>query len=355
MKTHDPLSGDVIPLLEVRDLAVSFSGGDGPRIQAVSGVSLTVYPRQTVAVVGESGSGKSVTALATLGLLPAARVDGGGAMLACKDGRSADLLRISERERRAIRGSEVAMIFQEPMTSLNPVERVGDQIIEGVLLHTHATRSEARLVAVRAMHAVGIQQPERRLLQYPHEFSGGMRQRVMIAIALACGPRLLIADEPTTALDVTIQAQVLDLVASLRCERGLGVVLITHDLGIVAQHADVVCVMYAGRVVEYSRAEVIFSHPRHPYTRGLLACIPAMEHRPERLATVREFVERPENFVVSGADSATPWWPWHTGHLGAGYALREVGPEHWVGTFGPSSAPTRPPDIRHWRSAPALR
>lgn len=344
------------PLLAVRDLSVSFSNGVGPRIQAVDGVSFTVYGKQTLAVVGESGSGKSVTALTLMGLLPQARVDSGAAQLTCKDGRVVDVLRASEPELRALRGGDVAMIFQEPMTSLNPVEPVGAQIVEAIHLHTGLPGNRARDAAVQAMVDVGIQNPSARFHQYPHEFSGGMRQRIMIAIALACGPRLLLADEPTTALDVTIQAQVLELIASLQRERGLGVVLITHDMGIVAQHADVVCVMYAGRIVEYAPADRLFGDPKHPYTRGLFSCIPSMSARRERLATVREYVEHPGNFAVStpGTD-LVPWWPWVSGHLEEGYALTQVKPDHWVATFRAGLPPSGPPDTSSRRRAAVVR
>ncbi|HEX2837135.1 MAG TPA: ABC transporter ATP-binding protein [Phycisphaerales bacterium] len=342
-------------LLAVRDLAVSFPNAGGPRIQAVDGVSFTVYPRQTLAIVGESGSGKSVSALAMMRLLPTARIDRGSAVLRCKDGRELNLLSADAAAMRDIRGNEAAMIFQEPMTSLNPVEQVGEQIAEAVRLHTRAGHAEARQRAIAAMRDVGITNPEARYRQYPHEFSGGMRQRIMIAIALACGPGLLFADEPTTALDVTIQAQVLDLIGSLRTDRGLGVVLITHDLGVVAQHADVVCVMYAGRVVEYATVEMLFAAPRHPYTRGLLACIPRMDQRRERLATVREYVERTEDFVIGGAPGLTPWWPWRDGHVRSGYALMEAAPGHWVGAWdvggarvGAGDHPA--PDLPYWRA-----
>ncbi|MFO0831810.1 MAG: ABC transporter ATP-binding protein [Phycisphaerales bacterium] len=337
-------------LLSVRDLAVSFANPGGPRVQAVDGVSFTVYPGQTLAVVGESGSGKSVSALAVMGLLPSARVDRGSAVLRCKDGGGVDLLRAGAAGLRALRGDQVSMIFQEPMTSLNPVEQVGEQVVEAVRLHRRVTRAEAAAVAVGAMRDVGIREPERKFRQYPHEFSGGMRQRIMIAVALACRPRLLFADEPTTALDVTIQAQVLDLIGSLRRERELGVVLITHDLGVVAQHADVVCVMYGGRVVEYARVGDVFAAPLHPYTRGLLACIPRMDARRERLATVREFVERAGEFEAHGG-GLVPWWPWREGHLGPGYGLVEAAAGRWVGAFGCGEGGA--PDIRYVRPARA--
>ena len=256
------------PLLEIADFALSFVGGDGVATKAVDGVSLTVHPRQTLAVVGESGCGKSVTALSVLRLIPRppGRIDRGSIVL---DGVG-DLLRLSEKQMLPVRGREIAMIFQEPMTCLNPVFTIGEQIIETILLHQDVKRTHAVQIALEAMNEVGIPRPAERLRAYPHQFSGGMRQRVMIAMALACRPRLLLADEPTTALDVTIQAQILDLLAMLQQQRGMGVMLITHDLGVVAQNADVACVMYAGRVVEYARVPDLFERPLHPYTRGLL-------------------------------------------------------------------------------------
>lgn len=331
------------PLLSIRDLTVSFPSRTG-LIRAADGVSFTVYPRQTLAVVGESGSGKSISALSILRLLPpAARIERGSIHFRPDDrGQPLDLLQLAEPEMRSIRGGQIAMIFQEPMTSLNPVFTIGDQITEAIRLHRDATSHEARAIALDAMTEVGITDPARRLRQFPHEFSGGMRQRAMIAMALACRPRLLLADEPTTALDVTIQAQILDLLAGLKNTRGLAVVLITHDLGIVAQHADVVCVMYSGRVVEYARVEELFAQPLHPYTRGLLACIPkiAAGSRPDRLTTVREVVEDPRQFETwpAGIPGAglRAWWPTHTPPTGASTAehvLTEMAPGHWVAVW----------------------
>ncbi len=293
------------PLVKIRDLGVSFDNRGGPRIQAVDGNSLTIYPRQTVAVVGESGCGKSVSAMSMLQLIP--------------------------------------MIFQEPMTSLNPVYTVGDQIAEAVLLHQAVGGDEAYSIALESMKAVGIPEAERRIGQYPHQFSGGMRQRVMIAMALACRPRLLIADEPTTALDVTIQAQILDLLTELKRARDMAVMLITHDLGVVAENADVVCVMYAGRVVEYAPVTELFDHPMHPYTRGLLNSIPRLGARRDRLVTIREIVDTPEEFtkLPGASEGVRPWWPWHeppkdlvplSGH-GGEYVLRQVTETHWVGVW----------------------
>ncbi len=271
------------PLLEIRDLVVSFDGADGSRTRAVDGLSLTIHPRQMVALVGESGCGKSVTALSVLRLIPSppSHVERGSIVF---EGR--DLLSLNDRELLKVRGGEIAMIFQEPMTSLNPVFSIGEQIIEAIVLHQRVKQRQAREIAIESLRAVGIPEPEARLGGYPHEFSGGMRQRAMIAMALACRPKLLLADEPTTALDVTIQAQILDLLSSLREEHGMAILLITHDLGIVAQRADVVCVMYAGRCVEYARVKDLFRNPLHPYTRGLFHSRPTLTERRARLTTV---------------------------------------------------------------------
>jgi ABC-type dipeptide/oligopeptide/nickel transport system ATPase component len=334
------------PILRVDDLAVSFQtgGGAGPRVQAVDGVRMSVYPRQTLAVVGESGCGKSVTAMSTLHLIPRppGRFDRGQAVFQTDQGPR-DLLAMTEREIRAIRGNEIAMIFQEPMTSLNPVFTIGDQILEAILLHQQVTAGEAEAIAIQAMKDVGIPKPEERLAAYPHQFSGGMRQRVMIAMALACQPKLLLADEPTTALDVTIQAQILELLREIQRQRGMGMMLITHALGVVAENADVVCVMYAGRVVEYANVYELFDHPLHPYTRGLLNSIPKLAETRERLVTIRDVVDNPAEFQrLSGAEKGVrPWWPWHEppkdlaplpGPAGD-YVLEEVQPNHWVGLW----------------------
>ncbi|MFI4898559.1 MAG: ABC transporter ATP-binding protein [Phycisphaerales bacterium JB059] len=329
------------PLLEVRDLAVSFANGRGPRIQAVDGVSMTIHPRQTLAVVGESGCGKSVTALTTLGLIPSppACVDRGTIRFNEGDG-PVNLLGLDARAMRRVRGGKIAMIFQEPMTSLNPVFSIGDQLVEAIVQHQAVRKGQAREIAVESMREVGIPDPGSRLSAYPHQFSGGMRQRVMIAMALACRPRLLLADEPTTALDVTIQAQILDLLDGLKRTRGMGVMLITHDLGVVREQADVVCVMYAGRVVEYGDCETVFADPLHPYTRGLLACIPRMHDRRERLQTVRDLVEDEGQFTRLGSDRR-PWWPWHEAPEGVdrgASCLAEITPGHWVGLWASEGA-----------------
>jgi ABC-type dipeptide/oligopeptide/nickel transport system ATPase component len=336
------------PIMQVKNLAVSFDNGSGPRIQAVDGVRMTVFPRQTLAVVGESGCGKSVTAMSSMQLIPRppGRFDRGEILFRLGDkdgGRVVNLLELSESEMRRIRGNEIAMIFQEPMTSLNPVYTVGDQIMEAILLHQDVTAKEAAEIAVKAMTDVGIPDPVKRLKAYPHQFSGGMRQRVMIAMALACQPRLLLADEPTTALDVTIQAQILELLKGLKATRDMAVMLITHDLGVVAENADVVCVMYAGRIVEFANVYELFDNPMHPYTRGLLASIPKIHERNDRLVTIKEVVENPAEFrKLPGADQGvTPWWPWNEPpkdlkakpEPAGDYALKLVKPDHWVGCW----------------------
>ncbi|MFG1374056.1 ABC transporter ATP-binding protein [Xanthobacter oligotrophicus] len=255
-------------LLDVAGLTIAF-----PRATPVRGLSLSVEAGETVALVGESGSGKSLTALALLRLLPErARIAAGEIRF---NGR--DLARLDDRDLRQVRGRDMAMVFQEPMTSLNPVLSVGDQIIEVVRLHQGLSRRAARARAVELLDLVRIPEPQRRVDEYPHELSGGMRQRVMIAIAVACSPRLLIADEPTTALDVTIQAQVLDLLDALRRDLSMGLLLITHDLGVVAEWADRVVVMYAGRKVEEAPFETLFGTPLHPYTNGLLDASPRLD------------------------------------------------------------------------------
>ncbi len=348
------------PIMQVQDLAVSFDNGSGPRIQAVDGVRMTVYPRQTLAVVGESGCGKSVTSMSSMQLVPRppGRFDRGKIMYRMADGKVLNLLEQSEADMRKIRGNEIAMIFQEPMTSLNPVYTVGDQIIEAITLHQDVNAKEAEKIAIEAMDAVGIPDPTGRIKAYPHQFSGGMRQRVMIAMALACQPRLLLADEPTTALDVTIQAQILELLQQLKEERDMAVMLITHDLGVVAENADVVCVMYAGRVVEFAPVYTLFDNPMHPYTKGLLASIPVVHKKLDRLTTITEIVNNPEEFKkLPGADKGiTPWWPWSDAPAdlrkrdepAGDYVLRKVADDHWVGcwrTEAVKNDDSSPPDL----------
>ncbi len=258
-------------LLRVENLAIDLVR-DGHRHRLVHDASFSVERGETLAVVGESGSGKSLSALAVIGLISEGLEVAGGTIHF--DGR--DLSALDAEEMRGLRGSDIAMIFQEPMTSLNPVRSIGAQLTEGMRLKLGLSRREARERAVGLLTEVGISDPEARLLQYPHQISGGMRQRVMIAIALACQPKLILADEPTTALDVTIQGQILELIARLCKEHGVGLVLITHNLGIVARYSQNVCVMYGGRVVETAPAAELYVHPLHPYTRGLLASVPRL-------------------------------------------------------------------------------
>jgi oligopeptide/dipeptide ABC transporter ATP-binding protein len=267
------MSGE--PLLSIRELSISFVTESGD-LRAVDRLSLDVPAGGTVALVGESGCGKSVTAQSILRLLPVppARVDHGQILF---EGR--DLLRLPEPEMRAVRGGRIGMVFQEPMTSLNPVYTVGFQIMEAVRLHRRVSRAEARRLAIDGLARVGLPEPARNVDSYPHELSGGMRQRVLLAIALAAGPALLIADEPTTALDATVQAQILDLVASLRDEAKMSLLLIAHDLALVGSVADEVVVLYAGTVVEQGPVRVVLEAPAHPYTRALLASIPPRTHR----------------------------------------------------------------------------
>jgi oligopeptide/dipeptide ABC transporter ATP-binding protein len=270
------------PLLDVGDLTVEFLTEDGV-VHAVDGVSFRLERGQVLGIVGESGSGKSVTAMTLLGLTRDRNTRYRGQVLY----KGRDLLALDEADLRHYRGDELAMIFQDPMTSLNPVYKVGDQIVEMIREHEHADRREARSRAVQLLRQVGIPNPERRVDAYPHEFSGGMRQRAMIAMALSCNPDVLIADEPTTALDVTIQAQILELIARLKDEFGSSVILITHDLGVVADIADEILVMYAGRIVERGTKEQIFYDPQHPYTWGLLGSIPRLDRpRPKRLHSI---------------------------------------------------------------------
>ena len=275
------------PLLSVRSLVTEFRT-DAGLLRAVDDVSFDIAPGGTLAVVGESGCGKSVTSLSILRLIqPPGRVASGEIRF---EGR--DLLAVSEAEMRKVRGARIAMIFQEPMSSLNPVYTVGDQIIESVVLHQKRSKREAWARAVELLKLVGIPSPDERAKAYPHQLSGGMRQRVMIAMALACEPKLLIADEPTTALDVTIQAQIMELLSELRVKLGMAVLLITHDLGLVADFADEVVVMYAGRVVERALVKDLFRAPKHPYTRGLLRSVPSYgdNSRARRLPTIQGVV-----------------------------------------------------------------
>ncbi|MGE5673834.1 MAG: ABC transporter ATP-binding protein [Mycobacterium leprae] len=267
-------------LLRLKDLTTTFKTYAGD-VQAVRGVNLTVHEGEVLAVVGESGSGKSVSMLSALRLLPKNAKISGQALF-----NGTDLVSISDREINKIRGREIGLVFQDPMTGLNPTLTVGTQLTEGLRYHLGMSGPEATKRAIELLHQVGVPEPERRLAQYPHEFSGGMRQRVMIAIAIACNPRLVIADEPTTALDVTIQAQILELLKKLQKELNTGVIIITHNLGVVAGMADRVAVMYGGRVVEQGTVSQIFHEPTHPYTWALLRSVPRMDAADQKLLSI---------------------------------------------------------------------
>lgn len=272
-------------LLEVSNLKTEFKVKRGI-VKAVNDVSFKVDKGEILAIVGESGSGKSVTSLSIMGLIKSPGKVTGGEILF----NGEDLRKKTPKEMRTIRGDKISMIFQEPMTSLNPVQRIGDQICESICTHTGMNKKQAMKHAIEMLGMVGIPSPEQRVNDYPHQMSGGMRQRVMIAMALSCSPELLIADEPTTALDVTIQAQILDLINKLRDEIGMAVMLITHDLGVVAETADKVVVMYCGRVVEQAGVDELFSSPKHPYTKGLIESIPKLNEDRERLYMIKGMV-----------------------------------------------------------------
>jgi len=278
-------------LLEVDDLRTYFSS-DGGEFRAVDGVSFSVDSGKTLGIVGESGCGKSVTSLTVMGLLPSrgARIASGSIKFAGQD-----LSTITKDAMRDLRGNRLAMIFQEPMTSLNPAFTIGDQIMEGLVRHKGLSKAEAREAAIAMLRKVNIPAPDKRVDDYPHQLSGGMRQRAMIAMALACGPELLIADEPTTALDVTVQAQILDLLRDLQRDLGTAIMLISHDMGVIAEMADHVAVMYAGRIVEQAPVEQLFDVPQHPYTIGLLGSIPRLDHTKDRLAAIEGSVPDPLN------------------------------------------------------------
>ena len=282
------------PLLEVRDLTIHFFTEEG-LIRAVENVSFEIYPGEILGVVGESGCGKSVTGLSLLRLIPIppGRIVNGEILF---DGRS--LLQLEEKEMERVRGNDISMIFQEPMTSLNPVFTIGDQIMEAIVLHQGLDKTEARKRAIEMLNRVKIPSPEKRIDSYPHQLSGGMRQRAMIAMALSCQPKLLIADEPTTALDVTIQDQVLQLLKEIQSDMGMSVMLITHDLGVVAEIADRVVVMYAGRIFEYGPIEAIFGKMRNPYTRGLMRSIPQLTEKKNRLNAIPGQVPDPMDLPV---------------------------------------------------------
>ncbi|TMG21271.1 MAG: ABC transporter ATP-binding protein [Chloroflexi bacterium] len=302
-------------------------------VKAVDGVSFTIKRGETLGIVGESGCGKSVTSLSIMRLLdiPPGEIASGEIWL---DGQ--DLLTLSPEEMREVRGNDVAMIFQEPMTSLNPVFTVGDQITEAVVQHTRMSKKEAWNKAIESLRLVGISNPERRVKQYPHELSGGMRQRVMIAMALSCDPKLLIADEPTTALDVTIQAQILELIRKIQDETDSALMLITHDLGVVAEMVEDVAVMYAGRIVERGTVEDVLVRPKHPYTEGLLTSIPSKGMRGSRLNVIKGTVPNPFN-MPKGCNFA-PRCPYRFEPCGA---------------YDPRIEDAHPPDVACWLYTPA--
>ncbi|MCC6574442.1 MAG: ABC transporter ATP-binding protein [Planctomycetes bacterium] len=298
---HDSVKDEVVahPLLDIEHLQTFFHTERGI-IRAVDDISLKIGEGETLGVVGESGSGKSMTAYSMLKLLPsqAGRIEGGQIKWKDENGGDVDLAKLSDAELRKIRGGDIAMIFQEPMTSLNPVFTCGAQVVEALRLHLGMSKAEAWKRTVELFDEVGIPSPEVRVKQYPFELSGGMKQRVMIAMALACNPRLLIADEPTTALDVTIEKQILELIRDLQKKRRMAVMFITHNLGVVAEVTDKVAVMYRGKIVEYGRVLDIFSNPQHPYTKGLLACRPRLTTKAERLPTVEDFITADRNGIV---------------------------------------------------------
>ncbi len=292
------MSRDENVLLSVRNLRTCFYQDEGTT-KAVDGASFDVHAGRTLGIVGESGCGKSVTAQSILRIVEApGRIVEGEILLTRPDGGVTDLVleKADGREMRAIRGGEIGLIFQEPMTSFSPVHTVGEQIIEAVLLHNKVSRKEARQRGIEVLRSVGIPKPERRIDEYSFELSGGLRQRAMIAAALSCNPRLLIADEPTTALDVTTQAQILDLLRKIQRERGMAIMLITHNLGVVAEMADDVVVMYLGRVVEQGAVDAIFHDPKHPYTKALLQSIPSIDSKPRiKLPTIQGSIPHPFN------------------------------------------------------------
>jgi peptide/nickel transport system ATP-binding protein len=314
-------------LLKVKDLSVSFATDEG-EVQALDAVDFEVKQGQTLGLVGESGCGKSVTALSVMRLLPRpmGEINGGSIFFEGKD-----LLKLTPDEMRQVRGNEIGMIFQEPMNALNPVSSIGDQISESFLLHQDITRKEAWQKSIEMLDEVGIPVPENRVFEYPHQLSGGMRQRIVIAIALACKPKLIIADEPTTALDVTVQSQILDLLQSLKEKLGSSVLLITHDLGVIAETCDQVCVMYAGRMVERAPVKELFAHPMHAYTRGLLSSIPRLDGIPKtELSTIDGMVPSLSE-LNSGCRFAPRSGLEHSKEqIEKRPRFIEINPEHWV-------------------------
>jgi oligopeptide transport system ATP-binding protein len=326
-----------MPLLEVNDLRTHFFTREGV-VHAVDGVSFSVDPGRTLGIVGESGCGKSVTALSIMRLLPEppARIVSGSIRF---DGR--ELTTLSERELEDVRGRQIAMVFQDPMTALNPTLTIGTQIVEVLERHLGLEGDAARLRAAELLEEVGIARAGERLADYPHHFSGGMRQRVVIASAIACEPRLLIADEPTTALDVTVQAQVLDLLDDLQREHEMAMILITHNMGVVAESADDVAVMYAGQIVEQARARELFRRPEHPYTEALLAALPELEDPTARARRLAAIPGRPPDLIdpPSGCRFAErcAYAGCEDGCAATPQPLRELRPAHWVRTAHPAS------------------
>ena len=330
-----------MPLLELRDLRTYFYTREGV-VQAVDGVSFALEEGRTLGIVGESGCGKSVTALSIMGLIPRppAKIVGGEVVF-----RGRDLTKLSERELEDVRGNEIAMIFQDPMTSLNPTLTIGTQITEGIRRHLGLSKQAARKRAVELLEEVRIPRAADRLGDYPHRFSGGMRQRVMIAIALACNPKLLIADEPTTALDVTVQAQVLDLLEELREAHEMAMILITHDMGVVAEAADDVVVMYAGQIVESAPTEDLFDAPEHPYTEALLGALPHLEGENVRGERLTAIPGRPPDLIdPAGVCRFAPRCPYADDNDSCTHEmpqLREVRPKHWVRSSHPATERAR--------------
>jgi oligopeptide/dipeptide ABC transporter ATP-binding protein len=332
-----------VALLEVEGLKTHFFTREGV-VRAVDGVSFELEKGRTLGIVGESGCGKSVTALSIMGLIPRppARIVDGRAMF---DGR--DLVRLSERELEDVRGKEISMIFQDPMTSLNPTLKIGTQITEGIRRHLGVSKQEARKRAADLLDEVHVPNAGERLDDYPHRFSGGMRQRVMIAIALACNPKLVIADEPTTALDVSVQAGVLDLLEELRQSHDMAMIIITHDMGVVAEAADEVAVMYAGQIVEQAAVEELFDHPEHPYTEALLGALPQLEGEGIREGRLIAIPGRPPDLIdppeACRFGPRCPYANEHDSCVTTAPELREVRPGHWVRSAHPASERAREP------------
>jgi oligopeptide transport system ATP-binding protein len=328
-----------VALLEVNDLKTHFFTREGV-VQAVDGISFTVEKGKTLGIVGESGCGKSVTALSIMGLIPKppAKIVAGEVLF---DGR--DLTKLSDSKMQDIRGNQIAMIFQDPMTSLNPTLKIGTQITETIRAHTDLSKQDAHTRAIELLEEVGIPRAAERIQDYPHRFSGGMRQRVMIAIALSCSPRLLIADEPTTALDVTIQAQILDLLDALRQEHEMAMILITHDMGVVAEVCDDVAIMYAGQIVEQATGFELFDRPEHPYTEALLGALPRLEgdEREIRESRLTAIPGRPPDLVnppeACRFAARCPYSNYNDTCASVEPQLREIRSDHWVRTAHPTS------------------